>query len=135
MSMRKTDHSAYSGPEVFRYTVDELIGEEFVRLMEARLASPDPDKLYRDDPEDWEEEEDLMVRRKDFKGLFNGQVKWQDLQEGQVYLTGYFQMEDKNGKPTGFRLSEQPAQKPGRIDALSEDEVLLMVSQLIAPKR
>jgi len=101
-------------PVVRRITVDERLSEDLIRLEICELENPDESGEFKDEPDYWrnilQEGEEILVRpvnpeRESTKNLYTGvmsipdsQVKqfpWKDLKEGQVFLSGAFEVKEE----------------------------------------
>jgi hypothetical protein len=122
---------------VRRITVDEKISEDLIRLEICELRKHDKSGEFKDDPEYWK---DIVKKGKeitarptsqkkgpkkdrytDLMAIPKSQVKqfpWKDLKEGQVFLSGTFEVkEDMSGDEKIKRYYIRPGKKAfERID-------------------
>lgn len=93
---------------VLRITIDERLADDLVRVLAAKLKGNVT--AFNDDPEYWEEEEELLVQPDNYQkemGMTQDNAKtwpWDKLQEGQVFLLGRFQINRSRKAPTMFRV-------------------------------
>lgn len=111
---------------VKRISVDEKLEENLIRLLICGLR--DNVKFFFDNNGDWGEEEPFEVNDKSYlkiMGIENGKsqkIKWTDLEEGQVYLSGEF-IEIFSGN-TLEKLQVKPGEKRIlRFDKCIKDEI------------
>ncbi len=96
---------------VRRITIDERMGEKLIRVLVCDLA--DGVHEFSDRLEDWGAERELLVRPQTYAktlGLppgeqYQKQYPWDSLSEGQVFLSGEFEVTDDPQAPTRFRVS------------------------------
>ena len=113
---------------VQRITVDEVLGESLVRLLVADLRDG-VEALTEDRVGDWTPEREVFVTRDDFLAIlglpkkgaavaraareFVGEAEttlrsadaiWRSLAEGQVFLSGQFEVERDRHKPKRMRI-------------------------------
>ncbi len=107
---------------VRRITIDEKLSEDLIRLLISPLKGGI--KKFRDQMEYWEEEKEELVRPDSFAtkmGIpFSGKknFKWQDLREGQVFLSGSFDVVGIKKPPGMFEVN------PKRKEFLSIDTLV-----------
>lgn len=125
--MKKEDNI----PKVYRISVDERLSEDLIRLEICELIKPLKSGEFKDEPENWEEitseGEEIVVKpiekgekvKKGHKSEFISiseslltKFNWKDLKEGQVYLSGEFEIkEKKNGDQTVKRFFIYPGKR------------------------
>ncbi len=95
-----------SPQRVRRITIDERLSDNLVRILVADLK---PDKeTFGDDPKDWREESELLVRPEDYQeemGMPSEPEEewlWNNLYEGQVFLSGGFREITEGGTEARF---------------------------------
>jgi hypothetical protein len=122
---------------VRRITVDEQLTEDLIRLEICELIKPGKSGEFKDEPDFWkdiaQEGEEIVARpfrpgKKSQKDLYTdlmsipeSQVKqfpWKDLKEGQVFLSGAFEVkEEQSGDKKVKRYFIRPGEKAfERID-------------------
>jgi hypothetical protein len=118
-------------PTVRRITVDEQIYEDLIRLEICELGKCDESGEFKDDPEYWKdivkEGDEILARptnqgKDSSKDLYTDlmaipesrvkQFPWKDLKEGQVFLSGAFEVTeevsgDKKNKRYYYRAGER----------------------------
>jgi len=101
-------------PTVRRITVDERLSEDLIRLEICELRKSDESGEFKDDPEYWqdsvEEGDEILARPTnqedvsktnlytDLMDIPESQAKqfpWKDLKEGQVFLSGAFEVREE----------------------------------------
>ena len=91
---------------VCRITVDEKLEDDLIRILIANLK--DKVTTFSDDSTCWEEEEERFVRPDNYQkkiGMTRDNAKkwpWDNLYEGQVFLTGRFRVSRSRGAQTAF---------------------------------
>lgn len=104
---------------VRRITVDEQLADDLVRLLVCPLAQGVQEFFDRD--EEWGEEEEVWVKRGTYTqdlGIPPAKEKdcaWEELAEGQVFLSGEFEIVGCRAAPKYFKVS------PGREEFLRID--------------
>ena len=116
---------------VRRITVDEQLAEDLIRLEICELKKPGKSGEFKDEPDFWEdiakEGEEIVARPPDPESISQEhlytdvmfipeslwqQFPWKDLKEGQVFLSGAFEVQeeqsgDKKMKRYFFRPGEE----------------------------
>ena len=125
--MRKADEIA----TVRRITVDERLSDDLIRLEICELIKHDESGEFKDEPDFWKEivqEGEEIVARPPTKGRTSNealytdvmsipeslvkQFLWKDLEEGQVFLSGAFEVkEEQNGDKKVKRYFIRPGEK------------------------
>jgi hypothetical protein len=102
---------------VRRITIDEQLSEDLIRLEVCELIEPESTGEFKDDPSFWrdisQDGEEILARPLNSEERYEKdsytelmsipesqieQFPWKDLKEGQVYLSGEFEVrEEKNG--------------------------------------
>jgi len=107
---------------VWRITIDEKLSEDLIRLLVSPLKGGI--KKFRDQMEYWEEEKEELVRPDSFAKKMGIPIsdkknfKWQNLREGQVFLSGAFNVVGIKKSPGMFEVN--PRRKEFlNIDALA----------------
>jgi len=109
---------------VRRITIDEKLGDNLIRILIANLK--DKTAIFSDDSIYWKEEKEDFVRREDYQSKMEipdenvEEWPWARLHEGQVFLSGRFQMHDNLGAKTAFVVDLQ-RRNFQRIDQLFKD--------------
>lgn len=104
---------------VRRITVDEKLSEDLIRVLVSSLK--EGIKKFRDKMEYWEEENEELVRPDSFVKKMGipfsekKKFKWENLREGQVFLSGAFDVVDIKKPPGKFEVN------PKRKEFLSID--------------
>jgi len=118
-------------PTVHRITVDEQISEDLIRLEICELIKYDESGEFKDDPEYWKdivkEGDEILARPTnqekeskrdlytDLMAIPESQVKqfpWKELKEGQVFLSGAFEIkEEQSGDKKIKRYYIRPGKK------------------------
>jgi len=99
--------------------VDEKLSDDLFRFVFCSLREGTSKFTDRDD--EWQEEQEKLVHPQDYSRIL--QVKkseapaWETLQEGQVYLSGEFEVVGDQTKPEYFKVS------PGRRHFLRIDNL------------
>ena len=107
---------------VRRITVDEKLSEDLLRLLISSLK--EGIKKFRDQMEYWEEEKEELVRPDSFAKKMGipfsekKNFKWESLREGQVFLSGAFDIVDIKKPPGKFEVN------PKRKEFLSIDALV-----------
>jgi hypothetical protein len=125
---------------VYRITVDELMSDEYARILIAPISDDvKREQTFLDQHEIWGEEWEQYVDRKSWPrharnlGISPGLLPWKDLRESWVYLVGQFETIGATPKITGFRL--RPGGKPNaqRLDNIEavKTEIKTMYSRLL----
>jgi len=115
MSAKRTQEDVL----VRRITVDEQLADDLVRVVVCPLAQGVQEFFDRD--EEWGEEEEVWVQRRTYAhdlGIPPPKEKdcpWEELSEGQVFLSGEFEIVGCRAAPECFRVS------PGREEFLRID--------------
>ena len=111
---------------VQRITIDEKLSEDLIRLLVSTLKGGI--KKFRDQMEYWEEEKEELVRPDSFAKKMGipfpekKKWKWENLREGQVYLSGSFDIVDIKKPPGKFEVN--PKQKEFlSIDTLVKEDI------------
>jgi hypothetical protein len=92
--------------KVRRITIDERLAENLIRILVADLKPGR--KEFRDDPEYWEEEVELLVHPEDYRKKMGipeeaaTEWPWRSLYESQVFLSGGFRKISGEGAETKF---------------------------------
>jgi hypothetical protein len=106
-------------PVVRRITVDERLAGDLIRLVVCHLA--DGIEVFYDRQEDWGTERDVWTRPKDYAqklGAPDVQTPpWESLEEGQLYLSGEFEVVGDRARPAYFRV------RPGRREFVRIDNL------------
>jgi len=108
---------------VRRITIDEKMGERLIRVLVCGLA--DGVHEFSDQLEDWGAEQEFLVRPQNYAkvlGLpageqYQKEYAWDGLSEGQVFLSGEFEVADDPKAPTRFQVS------PGRKKFMRIDQI------------
>jgi hypothetical protein len=108
---------------VRRITIDEKVGEKLIRALICGLA--DGVHEFSDQPQDWGEEKEFPIRPQTYAKMmglppeaeYQKQYPWDGLSEGQVFLSGEFEVTDDPKAPTQFKVS------PGRREFVRIDQV------------
>ena len=118
-------------PTVRRISVDERLSEDLIRLEICKLIKLGESGEFKDEPDFWrdivQEGEEIVVHpinpeKESTKGLYTdlmsipeSQVKqfpWKDLKEGQVFLSGAFEVkEEQRGDKKVKRYFIRPGEK------------------------
>ena len=114
---------SYRDSPVWRITVDEKMSTQLFRVLICGLA--DGVRDFGDRLEDWGPEQEVWIRPRTYARLLGlpdqpelrNRHSWETLSEGQVFLSGAFEVLGDRGAPTGFRVS------PGRREFLRLDQV------------
>jgi hypothetical protein len=111
---------------VRRITIDEKLSEDLIRVLISPLK--EGIKKFRDQMEYWEEEKEELVRPGSFAKKMGippskkKQIKWDDLREGQAFLSGAFNVADAKKTPGRFEVN--PRRKEFlSIDALAKKDI------------
>lgn len=111
---------------VRRITVDEKLSEDLIRVLVSSLK--EGIKKFRDKMEYWEEENEELVRPDSFVKKMGipfsekKKFKWENLREGQVFLSGAFDVVDIKKPPGRFEVN--PKRKEFlNIDALVKKDI------------
>jgi len=111
---------------VQRITIDEKLSEDLIRLLVSSLKGGI--KKFRDQMEYWEEEKEELVRPDSFAKKMGIPIsekknfKWQNLREGQVFLSGAFDAVDIKKPPGKFEVNPR-RKKFVSIDALAKKDI------------
>ncbi len=106
---------------VWRITVDEQLADDLIRLVVCPLA--EGVKEFFDRREDWGKERqwqarpNTYARKMGIPAAQRGKWPWERLAEGQVFLSGEFEIVGKRMAPTYFKVS------PGRQEFLRIDDL------------
>lgn len=104
---------------VRRITIDEKLSEDLIRLLISPLK--EGIKKFRDQMEYWEAEKEELVRPDSFAKKMGipfskkKKFKWENLREGQAFLSGAFDVVDIKKPPGKFEVN------PKRKEFLSID--------------
>jgi hypothetical protein len=110
-------------PKVYRITIDERLSEDLLRLEICELIKVDESGAFKDEPEFWKDisadgeeivarpiDPDKKTEKESYTRLMSipeseaSQYPWNDLKEGQVYLSGSFEVKEvKDGEKTARR--------------------------------
>ncbi len=107
---------------VQRITIEEKLSEDIIRVLISLLKGGI--KKFRDQMECWEEEKEELVRPDSFAKKMGIPIsekknfKWQNLREGQVFLSGAFDVVDIKKPPGMFEVN------PKRKEFLSIDALV-----------
>ena len=111
---------------VQRITIDEKLSEDLIRLLISPLKGGI--KKFRDQMEYWEEEKEELVRPDSFAKKMDipfsekKKWKWENLREGQVYLSGSFDIIGIK-KPSGTFEVNPKRKEFLSIDALAKKDI------------
>jgi len=111
--------------QVRRITVDEQLGEALFRVLVARLATGV--QWFFDREDDWQREREVLVRPGNYLerlGISPSEREkwsWEELEEGQVFLSGEFEIVGKRKEPDYFVIS------PGKEEFLRLDKVRALI--------
>jgi len=99
-----------SPQKVRRITVDERLSDELIRVLVADLKANL--KEFSDDPENWGEEVELLVRPEDYREKMGmprlaRKWSWRKLYEGQVFLSGGFEKIEGEEAETMFKVDAE----------------------------
>ena len=93
---------------VLRITIDEKLEDNLIRALAARLKAGV--KIFSDDPDYWQEEEELYLKPSNYEDLlgltrYNARSwPWNRLREGQVFLVGTFTADTSQGVANLLRV-------------------------------
>lgn len=111
---------------VRRITIDEKLSEDLIRVLISPLKKGI--KKFRDQMEYWEEEKEELVRPDSFAKKMGipfakkKQIQWDNLREGQAFLSGTFDVVDT--KKTAGKFEVNPRRKEFlSIDALAKKDI------------
>lgn len=117
-------------PKITRITVDEILSSDLIRFETCTLSGGID--VFFDEVRNWSDKKDVLVKRKEFRRRLKLPVGWGELEEGQVYLLGEFEVVCLEGEPNHFKVSPG---KSGfvRIDNLPKfrDKLNSMYSELL----
>lgn len=109
---------------VLRITVDEKIGTDLIRFVICPLKRGI--EIFTDIDEQWEEENQKLVPAQNYEEVLQewgvkdpNDLPWETLEEGQVYLSGEFEVVGKKKSPEHFKVSPRKRAFM-RIDNLEE---------------
>jgi len=95
---------------VLRITVDEKIGTDLIRFVICALRRGI--EIFTDIDEQWEEENEKLVSAQNYEEVLQewgvkdpNDLPWETLEEGQVYLSGKFEVVGKKKSPEHFKVS------------------------------
>lgn len=108
---------------VRRITIDEKMGERLIRVLVCNLAGGVQE--FSDELEEWGEEKDALMRPQTYAKIlglppgeeYQEQYPWDSLSEGQVFLSGEFEVVDDPQAQPKFRVS------PGRKEFVRIDQI------------
>jgi len=104
---------------VRRITVDEKLSDDLFRFVFCSLREGIEKFTDRDD--EWQEEQEKLVHPQNYSRILDIKKSkapaWETLQEGQVYLSGEFEVIGDQTKPEYFKVS------PGRREFLRIDNL------------
>lgn len=124
---------------VRRITVDERLADDLIRLLVCPLA--EGVEVFLDREEDWADEHEVLIHPETYAqelGIPSAQEPeeedwpWEALKEGQVFLSGEFEIVGDPRTPKYFKVS--PGQKQFvRVDNLEEfkEDVKRIYSDLL----
>jgi hypothetical protein len=121
---------------VRRITIDERLSEDLIRVLICPLAKGV--RAFLDREGDWGAERQSLIRPKDYVrklGVTEPELwPWESLTEGQVFLSGQFELVFKKEKDSTDRLSYfEFKQGRGRFKRIDHLEVIRMsIHQLFA---
>ena len=109
---------------VLRITVDEKIDTDLIRFVICPLKRGL--EIFTDMDKQWEDEDQKLVSAQDYEEILQewgvkdpNDLPWETLEEGQVYLSGMFEVVGKKKSPEHFKVN--PRKKAFmRIDNLEE---------------
>ncbi len=104
-----------SRPRVARYTIDNCYDEALISVARAEL-NPGVER-FGNDPDDWGDEEPLMITPGSFREVMQAPEStptWASLRPGQVYLQGTFQIEGDPDEPSVALRRVRPWSWPPR---------------------
>ena len=111
---------------VQRITIDEKLSEDLIRVLISPLKKGI--KKFRDQMEYWEKEKEELVKPDSFAKKMGipfsekKNFKWQNLREGQVFLSGAFDVVGIKKPPGMFEVN--PKRKEFlSIDALAKNDI------------
>ena len=123
---------------VNRITIDEKLSEDLIRVLISPLKKGI--KIFKDKMDYWEEEKEELVRPDTFvrkMGIpFSKKKKfrWEDLREGQAFLSGSFSIAD--GKKNPGRFEVNPRRKEFlSIDALAKKDIKKLYFKVLGRQR
>lgn len=123
---------------VWRITVDEKLADDLIRLLTSPLAKGV--REFYDGKNDWGEEEECLiypgtyVREMGIPESEAGEWLWADLKEGQVFLSGQFEVVGDMESPEKFVVS--PGQRNFlRIDGLVRRDIKRLYFKLLETRR
>jgi hypothetical protein len=92
---------------VRRITVDEKLSDDLFRFVFCPLR--EGIKQFTDRDDEWQEEREKLVHPQDYSRILDVKKSeapaWETLQEGQVYLSGEFEVIGDQTKPEYFKVS------------------------------
>ena len=104
---------------VRRITVDEKLSDDLFRFVFCSLK--EGIKRFADQSDKWQKEQEKLVNPKNYSRILyvkkSEAPAWETLQEGQVYLSGEFEIIGNQKNPSDFKVS------PGRRKFLRIDEL------------
>ena len=105
--------------QVRRITVDERLSDDLFRFVFCSLE--EGIKKFTDRDDEWQEEREKLVHPRNYSRILfvkkSDGPAWETLKEGQVYLSGEFEVIGDRTKPDHFRVS------PGRREFLRIDNL------------
>lgn len=115
-----------NSPKVRRITIDEKLSDNLIRILVADLKANQ--REFGDDPKYWGEESELLVNPENYQeelGMPSGPKEewlWENLYEGQVFLSGGFRAVEEKGAETRF-LVDVGQRNFQDIDRVSKERV------------
>jgi len=104
---------------VRRITVDEKLSDDLFRFVFCSLKKGI--KKFTDRDDEWQEEREKLVHPRNYSRILyikkSKAPAWETLKEGQVYLSGEFEVIGEKTKPESFKVS------PGRREFLRIDNL------------
>ena len=90
-------------PEITRITVDEILSDALIRFETCTLKKDTVE--FFDEVVNWGEKKDVLVKRSQYRRKLDLPYPWEEFEEGQVFLSGAFEVVCVEGKPDHFRVS------------------------------
>jgi len=95
--------------KIYRITIDEKLSENLFRFLICQLKNPKT--RFTDRVDEWTEEKEKIVNPKNYTRTLHTKKSqapiWENLTEGQVYLSGEFKTADDPTKPTYFTTNSK----------------------------
>ena len=90
-------------PEITRITVDEILSDALIRFETCTLKKDTVE--FFDEVVNWGEKKDVLVKRSQYRRKLDLPYPWEEFEEGQVFLSGAFEVVCVEGEPDYFRVS------------------------------